>query len=571
MPINTPHPNYAKLLPLWARCRDSFAGEDAIKARGDVYLPRLSGQNDTEYDAYRSRAMYYAAMKRTTKAMSGAVLFREPTITLPAEIDQEYLGAENESLMEILRKTLEEVLVVGRVGVLADMPVAIPGSPPPQPYLCFYLAESIYSWKHSKGEKERRLTQVVLQEKRDVVKSGDSWVTECEVFYRVLQLGFPAPVTDEEMKMPTEAFLASLGLRFQDIADNPNGIYFQEIYERMVASDGKQTEQWVLTRRIFPRRLGGSFWTRIPFTFFNPTSTLPTPEDPPLLDLVNVTLSHYRNSADLEHGRHFTALPTPYAIGFNLKAGQELCIGSTKAWISEEPNAKAGFLEFTGAGLGHLQTGMEAKEKLMAVLGARLLTEPKAGVESEGAIALRQGGEKSALAEIAGAIQEGAEMILVDLADWLNIQNAADAVEVEINKDFFIAALSPSLISSLLMAVQQGQLSWNSWFFNLKRADLIPSDVTEEDERGRIGLSSPGVFNTTMGETAGTIGNQEPAADGTDPAAKVGLNGAQIQAARSVLLDIAGKTLTQVQGIELLLAVGIPEDAAKRLVGTAKK
>ena len=43
----------------WIRARDLLAGEDAVKAAGAKYLPRLEAQTDDEYEAYKSRACFF--------------------------------------------------------------------------------------------------------------------------------------------------------------------------------------------------------------------------------------------------------------------------------------------------------------------------------------------------------------------------------------------------------------------------------------------------------------------------------------------------------------------------------
>ena len=44
MPVNSTHPDYDGALPAWLRARDVLAGEDAVKAGGEKYLPRLDSQ-----------------------------------------------------------------------------------------------------------------------------------------------------------------------------------------------------------------------------------------------------------------------------------------------------------------------------------------------------------------------------------------------------------------------------------------------------------------------------------------------------------------------------------------------
>src|SRR5206468_661127 len=133
----------------------------------------------------------------------------------------------------------------------------------------------------------------------------------------------------------------------------------------------------------------------IPFTFVGATSLSPNVDKPPLLDLVEVNLSHYRSSADLEHGRHYTALPTPWVSG--MRPDSNLRIGAGVAWVLEDPTAKAGMLEFTGQGLQALEKALESKEKQMAVLGARLLEMQPRLQETAEAVRLRHNGDAATL------------------------------------------------------------------------------------------------------------------------------------------------------------------------------
>jgi hypothetical protein len=42
-----------------------LAGEDAVKAAGERYLPRLDSQKDEEYAAYKARGSFFGGTART--------------------------------------------------------------------------------------------------------------------------------------------------------------------------------------------------------------------------------------------------------------------------------------------------------------------------------------------------------------------------------------------------------------------------------------------------------------------------------------------------------------------------
>ena len=65
MAANSTHPDYDSKKAEWSRARDVLAGEDAVKAAGEKYLPKLDSQSEEEYAAYKGRASFFGASART--------------------------------------------------------------------------------------------------------------------------------------------------------------------------------------------------------------------------------------------------------------------------------------------------------------------------------------------------------------------------------------------------------------------------------------------------------------------------------------------------------------------------
>ncbi|HSU57100.1 MAG TPA: hypothetical protein VLT36_23870 [Candidatus Dormibacteraeota bacterium] len=83
MPVNSTHPDYDAALPDWLRARDVLAGEDAVKAGGEKYLPRLDSQSDLEFLAYRKRAAFFNATARSAEGFVGLIFRRPPFVKVP--------------------------------------------------------------------------------------------------------------------------------------------------------------------------------------------------------------------------------------------------------------------------------------------------------------------------------------------------------------------------------------------------------------------------------------------------------------------------------------------------------
>jgi len=464
MPIDSVHPDYEKNVTRWSKCRDVVEGEESVKNASFKYLPELGGQDDTEYEAYKMRALFYGATQRTVKALAGTVFARPMSLKFPkAKEDMlQTFGVDGDTFDSIAKKAVEEVLSVGRLGIYIDADASEDDDvfELSAPYATLYYAENIINWRFERIDGKKELSLVVLKETTEEQDDEDPSgykVEECER-YRVLLL--------------------------------KNGVFTVQVWEEQEQDDRQRKagqDKWVKISDVTPTLSGGKTLDFIPFVFIGPTGITGNVEQSPILSLVNVNLSHYRTSADLEHGRHFTALPTAWAAGFETK--QQFRIGSSVAWVTDNTGAKAGFLEFSGAGLGHLSAAIVEKEHMMAVLGSRLLEEQKRAAETAEAMALRQSGENSALTNVVVSVSNGLTKVLKWYATWASLDEAS--VSVELNTDFGLTLIDGPTLTALMAAVQSNMLSWDTWFYNVQRGGLIPDNVDKDTERQQIVAGPP--------------------------------------------------------------------------------
>lgn len=387
---------------------------------------------------------------------------KAPEITVPTQVDalMDHIGGNGVTFNAVTAEVVEEILTAGRLGLYVDSDDETANA---DPRINIYYAENIINWRTADIKGEDRLILVVLKENvmERTADDDDFEEEQCEQF-RVLQL-----ITTE-------------GDPYYQVQ-----VWHQEDDDQ----SRKEDDGWIMDSEVIPVGKGGARFTEIPFTFITPTGTGTDIENSPIIDLVNVNLSHYRNSADLEHGLHFTALPTAWVAGFTAKQTGKLQIGSSVAWVSDNPEAKAGFLEFTGAGLGAIQQRMDKKELQMAVLGARLLEQQKAGVETAEAIRLRQTGESATLSSISTNAGQGLAQALKWIAQWIGA--AVDTIKVALNQDFMVETIDAPTLTVMLQALQSGKLSFDTWFFMLKRTGMIPDNWTIEKEKSSIQANDP--------------------------------------------------------------------------------
>ncbi len=439
MGIDSKHPLYSAKLDQWCRCRYTFEGEDAVKEEKGLYLPKLSGQKsytDSSYLNYLKRASFYNGVARTVSGLVGAVMRNSPVIEgMDDELSKDITGT-GISLNSFISYMLTEQLLTGRQGVMVDHDGI-------RPYLTGYTTENITNWIKDDGIKET----IVLKESFRRFSPTDPYNSSYEDRYREL-------ILDEE----------GYTVRVWEEKDQE----FKVVEEYRPVNKGKGLDG-------------------IPFVPVSLGALNFNPEPPPLLGLVDINLSHYRTSADLEHGRHFTALPTPYVTGAASEDEDMLRIGAETAWMLPDTNCKAGFLEFTGQGLGALETALDQKRSMMASLGAQLLEGQKNGVEASETLRIRQNSEASTLMTVVQSVEAGIQKALQHMADW----NGGGKVTVKLNRDFSSSQLQPQQMTALMSAWQSGAISHETFLWNMKRGEILDPDTSIEEERDRISVQMP--------------------------------------------------------------------------------
>jgi hypothetical protein len=353
------------------------------------------------------------------------------------------------------RRVVKEVLIPGRFGILVDA-----NNEDNRAYAALYTAENITNWQARLINQKLRITLIVLREDY-VEKSDDIYENKIRSQYRVLRL----------------------------IPNNNSLLYIQEIHRQV----DEKSDTWAIVEKIVPTRSGTPL-DYIPFQFFNTHHGTPQVEKPPLLDMVDVNLSHYRTSADMEHGAHYTALPTAWIAGF--PTTKDFRIGSQTAWVSDKVDAKAGFLEFKGQGLGALRELKKDKEHLMAILGARLLEDQRRAAEAADTYRIRQSGEGGALSAIVRTASDGIQKVLKAMAEWSGATpQQINDIKFQLNNDFIAEKMKPDELRQLMETWQQGAISQDTFLYQLKQGEVLPAGRSIEEEKALIEAESGGAGN----------------------------------------------------------------------------
>lgn len=456
----------------WERLRDSIAGYDAIIDRdaarfgrkaslagigmAPFYLPPVTGQTADDYYAYQRRGEWFGVTARTVDMLVGLIFAKPPEVDVPPVLEP-YLAditLGGDTIRDFAKLVATEEISMGRVGVMVEFPnmdtsgmtVAQAEANNARPYLTAWKAEQIVDWRTGNVPQQgTRLTFVKLLE--SVAEYADDLApAEMVQQYRILDLF--------------------------------NGVYRQRVYR---AND---KGEWMLIGEVIPTANGKPL-PFIPFLVIGG----PDIKKPMLLDLADTNIAHYRTGCDYGDALHTSARPTAWVAGVQLEAGQSLTIGTRQAWVFPNPDASCGFLEYQGQGLQPHAEKLSALQVQMAFLGAQTIGDSKGKSETATGAELRTAGERGTLGAVALDVSEAIRTALEWMAGyWLG---ASGAVRYELNTDYGLHNLDPTMFTALLQAYQSGAMPLPVFFQNLKRGGIAPATMTAEDYEAMLDTQPP--------------------------------------------------------------------------------
>ncbi len=511
--IEDKSPGYDQRVHEWRKIRDCIEGEDRIKRRRNLYMPMPKAQDPEQYFRYIDRSSFYGVCDRTVRGLVGLVFRINPRIKLPDVIEgiKEFATPEGNPLDTLIRDTLREVLSLGRYGLLVEMPTEQAFIGESIPYIAPYKAEMIWRWDEvlNPNTGKRVLVRLILEEDPATNRGTETtWLRELFLEVERDEDGNPTSVpiykqqlwkTEQAEKQQLDT-ASSIGL----LAEERRGI---EGFERV----GDE---------IIPMMMGKPL-NEIPFWFINTYNLLARPEKPPMLDLANVNLAHWRNSADYEQLLHKVGQPTPWVASNHQDVERPTDIGANSFWWLPE-GATVGLLEISGQGAQSFERAMDRKEQQMAALGASLIrNQERANVTAE-TTRLQKTGEISVLSSAVQNVQTGIKSALSFAAMWAGAsEKEIEDLQAELNSDFFDTRMEAAEVQALVAAWQSGAFSKETLHARLQEGEIIAPDRTFEEEQEAIeregedfGAASAEVPTTEEEEEIDEESDAEIAAEG---------------------------------------------------------
>lgn len=448
--LNIKHPDYTAMLPDWQLMADAYAGERAVKAKGELYLPAtpsmvLDGMKTHSsvgmlaYERYKLRAVFWDFVSEAVERLVGMLHQKPANVKIPKAMEPllKKASRQDESLQQLLRRINEQQLVYGRLGLLADLPDVVSVVSDTLPYIALYQAIAVANWDVSHDGVGMDVTKmVVLDETTPEITSDFSW--RQVIKYRVVRLN---PVVTE-------------GNFNENASTGPAGVYQTGIFR---FSDN---EHYGIDGMFTPM-YKGKVLNQIPFEFVNSRDTLATPDRAPLLGLARLCFAIYRGEADYRQSLFMQGQDTLVIVGgapqsdptLADSAGAATRVGAG-ATIEVNLGGDAKYIGVSATGLPEQRSALE-NDKASASAKAGQLMSPQAGKQESGdALTTRVSAQTANLAQVAHTGAAALEKMLKHIAVWMSLD--PDEVSVEANTEFLDHLMTCKDLSDLMDARMKG-------------------------------------------------------------------------------------------------------------------
>lgn len=460
------HPEYVKNFFLWDQVDDVCKGQKAVKDKKENYLPRNNPQDISAeargfYDSYLMRAVFYGVTGKTLGSLVGAAFATDPTFKYPKELEHLERNANGSgvSLYQLAQSAVRHVLKHYRCALYVDFPDVEPSrnraeEKAKQAYPMIHLlpSKAVINWDTITVGNQIKLSLVVIEE--SISERGvDGFSIESKQQYRVLRL-------------------EDVGLG--------EFIYTIEVYTK------SDKGVWAGNGRQIPTDYNGDTWSYIPFAFVGAVDNSAQIDNAPLLELADLNLAHYRDSADFQESVYYMGNPQYFASGmdwnwFDEAKKRGVYIGA-KVILPLPQGGNLGITQVQPNTLS--REAMKDKWQQMKEMGARLVEKgsaSKTATEADNDDAVQH----SVLSLCVVNTNEAVSMALRWCAKFVmpNVESLTKEdllfeISQEFNKQGYLADLSRQLFESAV----QGHSSFKSWW-EYNQSGMFPKQTYDEEKK----------------------------------------------------------------------------------------
>jgi hypothetical protein len=424
----------------WQRNRDVIEGADAVKDRGEAYLPRLYQQNDAEYAAYKLGVPFFPGAATTHEGLIGMVNRKPASMDVPPALKPvlDTITISGQTIDDLAEEVLSETLITNFTGLLVDHPAPVAGLNAVnavkrgfRPFVAVYRAESILEATPAVIDNRQQLVHVRLLDDADTVR-------------QLLLL---------------------------------DGRYTVIIHRRV-------GDQWLADDPITPMQNGAPM-ASIPFVLVATKPRHFAPVKAPLDDIVRSNLDHYLVTAQHSLARIWSSNPLLVAKGVDPTENPVNIVPGNIIFLPTVENLETDidWKEYQGTGMSDLRQAMVDIKDDMSQVGLSILASEKKAAEAAETHAIRRASENSRTASLARIVSRKIEEAVQIVADWIPI---AGTISYSLSTDYLPTPMSAQDVDAVAKMVAGNLLSRETAHEIWQEGDFIPASLTYEEEKARL-------------------------------------------------------------------------------------
>jgi len=432
--------------PDLAKVEALMGGTKAMRAAGELYLPKWPAEQQHSYDFRLKTSTLYNAFARTIENMAGKP-FTEPVqwtdIAPTVEAWFDDIDCCGRNLHVFAQDVFRAGLKDGITHVLVDFPV-------------------------TKDESGAQLYVTRAAEQAAGVRPYAIHIKQSQILGWISTAKNGAEVLAQ--------------LRIMECVNEPDGDYgTRGVQQVRVLTPGawntwrqNEKKEWVLYEE------GVTTLDFIPLVTFYTRRTGFMTASPPLNDLADLNIKHWQSQSDQDSLLHVARVPLLVRIGMDDANGATQTIGKS---ITDLPmGADMKYVEHSGAAIGSGRDSLQDLEGHMESMGAELLTvRPGDRTATEAALDTSQ--SQCQLAAMASGLEDFLDEMVDVMAEWAGLPDQGD---IDVFDDFAAiavdAATAGPFVAALISLVEAGLLSKEAAFAEMKRYSIINPDLVWEDE-----------------------------------------------------------------------------------------
>ncbi|HEX5039667.1 MAG TPA: DUF4055 domain-containing protein [Candidatus Limnocylindria bacterium] len=490
MPVSSVHPFYDDQVEDWIDSRVAIAGERAVRADIQRYLPvppgmgqpaartavpkhGVSFQQHDRYSWYATFADYPEIVAPTVEAFQGLIHEKKPRVDLPSQMEylREKATANGESLDELWKMVTRELISSGRQVLLGEV---LPGTD--RVVSCPYHAESLINWQISTPREGSVVSLAVLAEGSFRPSEDDEFETDLVTQYRELRMiqGKYAVRLWESETDVAQSGMAGGGKTVQQSTE-----VLPSLGEPTKVTQPEQDANGFLA----PQRLGQAF-DFIPIDVGNADGIGFTYGHIPILPMAKLALAIFRKSADYNRALYNKGDPQAYIAADMAEEDLPTTVGGSELWLLPQ-GGKADFLDINGDGIPLMRDAIrDLFDRFVQEAGRFLETQDKVNPNESGrAVEKRLSAQRVTLRSLVIEAGRLMEKHLRTIGKMLGLDEASlQQIKFEPNMDFTELKLSGQELLQLISAKNMGApLSQRSLHRVMGQGGL--TDMTFEEEQ----------------------------------------------------------------------------------------